>query len=70
MWMDLESYMPPEISQKEKDKYCIISLTCGVETTTKEKSSLQIRRTDWWLPEAGVEVGKMGEGGQKVQALL
>ena len=40
MWMDLETYMLPEISQKEKDKYCIISLTCGVETTTKEKSSL------------------------------
>lgn len=40
MWMDLETYMLPEISQKEKDKYYIISLTCGVETTTKEKSSL------------------------------
>ena len=31
MWMDLESYMLPEISQKEKDKYYIISLVCEVK---------------------------------------
>ena len=30
MWMDIESIMLGEISQTEKDKYCIISLTCGI----------------------------------------
>ena len=29
-WMDLQGIMLSEISQMEKDKYCIISLTCGI----------------------------------------
>ena len=29
-WMDLEGIVLSEISQTEKDKYCIISLTCGI----------------------------------------
>ena len=29
-WMDLESIMLSEISQSEKDKYHMISLTCGI----------------------------------------
>ena len=29
-WMDLEGIMLSEISQTEKDKYCMISLTCGI----------------------------------------
>ncbi len=30
MWMDLESIMFSEISQTQKDKHCMISLTCGI----------------------------------------
>ena len=29
-WMSLESVMLSEISQSEKDKYCIILLMCGI----------------------------------------
>ena len=29
-WMDLEGTMLREISQTEKDKYCMISLICGI----------------------------------------
>ena len=29
-WLDLEGIMLSEISQTEKDKYCILSLTCGI----------------------------------------
>ena len=29
-WMDLEGIMISEISQIEKDKYCMISLVCGI----------------------------------------
>ena len=29
-WMDLEIIILSEVSQKEKDKYCRISLTCGI----------------------------------------
>ena len=29
-WMDLESIILSEVSQTEKDKYHMISLTCGI----------------------------------------
>ena len=29
-WMDLEGIALSEISQTEKDKYCMISLICGI----------------------------------------
>ena len=29
-WMDFEGIVLSEISQTEKDKYCIISLVCGI----------------------------------------
>ena len=29
-WMDLEGIIPSEISQTENDKYCMISLICGI----------------------------------------
>ena len=31
--MDLEGIMLSEISQTKKDKYCMISLICGIEKT-------------------------------------
>ena len=30
MWMDLDNIMLSEISQTEKDKYCIILLICRI----------------------------------------
>ena len=30
MWMDLESVIQSEVSQKEKNKYCIITHICGI----------------------------------------
>ena len=35
-WMDLESIMLREISQTEKDKYCMISLICGINKHTNK----------------------------------
>ena len=29
-WMELDTFILSEVSQKEKDKYCIISLICGI----------------------------------------
>ena len=29
-WMGLETVIQSEVSQKEKNKYCIISLICGI----------------------------------------
>ena len=30
MWMDIESVIQSEVSQKEKNKYCILTLICGI----------------------------------------
>ena len=30
MWMDLETVIQSEISQKEKNKYCILTHICGI----------------------------------------
>ena len=29
-WIDLKGIMPSEISQAEKDKYCMVLLICGM----------------------------------------
>ena len=34
-WMDLEIMILCEVSQREKDKYHIISLICGIENRTQ-----------------------------------
>ena len=51
-WMDLEGIMLSEISQTEKDKYCMISLICGICKTKqinkheKRETELQIQKTN------------------------
>ena len=30
IWMDLESVMQSEVSQKEKNKYCTLTHICGI----------------------------------------
>ena len=38
----------------KKDKYCMISLVCGIFKNLKKKKKKhpQAQRMDWWLPEA------------------
>ena len=63
--MDLRGIILSDISQLEKDKYPVISLIYGIQKK-KKKTSSQIQRTGWSLPDTGDGgVGKMGEGGQK-----
>ena len=42
-WMDWESIMLSEISQIKKDKYCMITLLCGI----KKKQSKQTNKTTY-----------------------
>ena len=59
-WMDLEGIMLSEISQKEKDKYCMISLICRIKQVKQDteynnkKAESHIQRANQWLP-VGVE---------------
>ena len=68
--MDLEGIMLSEISQTEKDKYCMISHISGIQKTkemntyNKTETELQIQRTNRWLTEHQGFGGKkeIGEG--------
>lgn len=55
-WMDLKDIMLREISQTERDKYIMISLTCRILKQNKTKNSY--REKDWTLPQ--VEGGWRG----------
>ena len=40
-WMDFEGIMLNEISQTEKDKYSIVSLTCRIQKKKKKQTQKQ-----------------------------
>ena len=56
MWMDLETIMQSEVSQKEKNKYHILMHTCGIqkngtdEPVCKAEIETQMQRTNVWTP--------------------
>ena len=53
MWLDLEGIMLSEISQTRKTTlYNSLYMELKKINDTYTKKSLQIHRTDWWLPEA------------------
>lgn len=56
--MDLEDIMLSEMSQTEKDRYCMISLTMW-----NLKKSRLVQTEEWWLPRAS-DGGGMGELGR------
>ena len=72
-WMGLEEIILTEISQPEKDEYCMISLICGIQNKTNWSMNKQTEFMDienrllvtrgaegkW---EVVWEVGEMGEG--------
>ena len=43
-WMDFEGITLSEISQTEKDKYCIISLICGIFKKKKTQTHRSVHR--------------------------
>ena len=59
-WMDLEIITPSEVSQKEKDKYCITYMwNLKYDTNEliyKTETDSQTQRTDFWLPGSWGEV--------------
>ena len=52
MWTDLEIVIQSKVSQKEKNKYCLISLICGIqkngtdELVCKAEIESQMQRTN------------------------
>lgn len=60
--MELKSIMLDEITQTEKDKYCIELYVKSKTAVTKPSS--QIQRRDWWLPEVWRMGGRGAMGGR------
>ena len=62
-WMDLETVIQSEVSQKEKNKYRILTYICGIqkngtdEPVCKSEIETQMQRTNVWTPR-----GKNGQG--------
>ena len=67
MWMDLETVIQSEVSQKEKNKYCILTNICGIqknctdEPVCKAEIETQKQRTNVWTPRG--ESGHSSGGG-------
>ena len=64
-WMGLEIVIQTEVSQKEEDKYCMLTHICGIqkdgtdEPIFRTATETQMQRTDLW-PHWGKEgVGQM-----------
>ena len=56
VWMDLETVIQSEVSQKEKNKYHILMHICGIykngidDLTCKAEIETQMERTNIWIP--------------------
>ena len=66
-WMDLETVIQSEVSQKEKNKYCTLMHICGTqkngtdELVCRADIETQMQRTKVWTPSG--ERGRGGGGG-------
>ena len=68
MWMNRERGIQSEVSQKEKNKYCIYTHICGIEKYGTDEPictagiEMPTQRTDLWTPGKG-ECGMNWETG-------
>ena len=60
--MDFEDIFLSEITQKEKDTYCMISLTCGVSKKSTSKKQEACGDYKGWE-----QLGNVGQSVQKFQ---
>ena len=76
MWMDLEIVIQSEVSWKEKNKYRVIPLLCGIqkngtdELTGKAEIEAQMQRINLQLPRGEGEGGTNWEIGIDIYTLL
>ena len=64
--MDPETVIQSEVSQKEKNKYCILMHICGIqrngidELVCKAEIETQMQRTNVWIPRGEGEWDGLG----------
>ena len=61
-WMDLEIIMLSEISQTQKDKYCMISLICGILKVIQKNVYAKQKQTHRYRKQSVVIKEEKGEG--------
>ena len=67
IWIDLETVIQSEVSQKEKNKYRMISLICGIQKNgtddliCKAEIETQMQRTNLWIPRGEGERDELGD---------
>ena len=75
-WMDLETVIQSEVSQKEKNKYRILTHTCGIwkngidDLICKAEIETQTQGTDVWIPRGEGEGGMKWEIGFDIYTVL
>ena len=75
-WMDLETVIQSEVSQKEKNRYRILTCICGIqenstdEPTCKAEIETQMQRTNIWTPRGEKQGGINWEIGIDIYTLL
>ena len=57
--MNLESVIPSEVNQKEKNKYQILTHICGIEKNGTDEPNIQGRKRD--ADVENTHVGTVGE---------
>ena len=68
-WVDLETVLQSEVSQKEKHKHHIVTHTYGIQKTGTDASickaeiETQMQRTSVWTPRGEKEMGMNWEIG-------
>ena len=62
-WMDIESVIQSEVSQKEKSKYRLLTQICGIqENGTDEPISRAVIETQTWRTDMWTQWGKGRRG--------
>ena len=63
MQIDLESVLQNEVSQKEKNKYCILTHICGIQKNGTDdpicKAEIDTNVQNIWVPRVG-GIGRLG----------
>lgn len=65
IWIDLESIMLlSKVNQREKDKYWVISLLCGIKRNKKEEWKVSNDDKPWlWITELRIPSKERSETG-------
>ena len=66
-WIDLETVILSETNQKNKNKYCVISIVCGIQRNNTDEligtveTQSHVQKINLWLPSGERSWGELGD---------